>query len=261
MGRRDERRRVVCGLAVVLQVRVRGPCADAVPAHHPHAPGPRRGGDPLLDRGRAGPDHPVEHALRHDARQHRSDRRRGCGPRDSRGIRNRRAAPVQRQHRSCEAGTAAGRVGRPSSARHADGHEQCGWWPASEPGEHTRDRGDRAPPRQDAIHRRVPFCRERMVHQESRARAGRASCRGHRARHVRSSRRHDHEREEGCVRQHRRLARDERRHAGSSSSKPADPDRGIPDLWRTRRARSRGDCGGPRGDRRRAVPALPGPHQ
>ena len=53
------------------------------------------------------------------------------------------------------------------------------------PGEHARGRGDRASARQAAVHRRLPFRRERMVHQEPRARAGRASDRGHRARHVR----------------------------------------------------------------------------
>ena len=46
-------------------------------------------------------------------------------------------------------------------------------------------------------------------------------------------------------RQHRRLAGHERRRLGRAGPQPADPDRGLPDLRRARRAR-------PRGDRRRA---------
>ncbi len=42
---------------------------------------------------------------------------------------------------------------------------------------------------------------------------GDARRRRHRARHVRGRRRHDHERQEGCVRQYRRLARAQRRRA------------------------------------------------
>ncbi len=87
VGRGHARRRVLRGLAVVLPLRDGGARADAVPSRHPDAPGPRGGGNPVLDRRRRGQGHPVEHALRHDARQHRGDRRRGGRPGHRRGPR------------------------------------------------------------------------------------------------------------------------------------------------------------------------------
>ena len=58
--------------------------------------------------------------------------------------------------------------------RDADRHQQCRRRPAGEPREHPRRGGDRAPPRQAALHRRLPLRRERLVHQVPRARAGRS---------------------------------------------------------------------------------------
>jgi len=43
------------------------------PPRHTNAPGAGGGGDPVFDRRRTGPPGPVEHALRHHARQHRGE--------------------------------------------------------------------------------------------------------------------------------------------------------------------------------------------
>ena len=84
---------------------------------------------------------------------------------------------------------------------------------------------------------------------------------GHRARHVRRGRRHDDERQEGRLRQHRRLAGRERRRARRCRAQPPDPYRGLSHLRRPRRPRPRRDRRGAGRDRGRAVPALPRAHQ
>ena len=93
----------------------------------------------------------------------------------------------------------------------------------------------------------------------ARARPGRPLGRRHRARDGLARRRDDDEREEGPARQHRRLARGERRRARGALPQPAHPHRGLPHLRRPRRPRPRGDRPGPEGGGRPRLPPLPHP--
>ena len=115
------------------------------------------------------------------------------------------------------------------------------------------------PVRRAALPRRLPVRRERLVHPDARAGAGRPRRRRHRARDRRPRRRHDDEREEGPARQHRRLARRARRRARRALPEPADPHRGVRDVRRARRPRPRGGRAGPHRGRRPRLPPLPDP--
>ena len=113
--------------------------------------------------------------------------------------------------------------------------------------------------RDPALPRRLPVRRERLVHQDARARPGRPVDPRHRPRDRVAGRRHDDVGQEGRAGQHRRLAGDERRRTGRALPEPADPDRGLPDLRRPRGPRPGGDRPGTARGRRRGLPALPDP--
>ena len=112
------------------------------------------------------------------------------------------------------------------------------------------------PVRQAVVPRRLPVRRERLVHQDPRARLGRKSRSPNRPGHGIARRRHDDEREKG------RPSNIGGWLASTTTPSPnsvatCDPDRGLPHLWRVRRPRPRGDrLGAPRG-RRRRLPPLP----
>ena len=111
-----------------------------------------------------------------------------------------------------------------------------------------RSRGLR-PVRAAAVHRRLPLRRERLVHQAAGGRLRRCVDPRHRPRDGGAGRWDDDVRQEGCARQHRRLAGDERRRAGRAVPEHAHPDRGLPDLRRPRRPGPRGDGRRPAGGR------------
>ena len=115
---------------------------------------------------------PEQHALRHDARQRRGDRRRRPRPGRRRGPRPVGAPSVQGQHGRRRVGAAAGRARRRRAGGLRDRHEQLRRRSAGlarePPGGPRRLR----PVRQAALPRRVPVRRERMVHQDPRTRAG-----------------------------------------------------------------------------------------
>ena len=121
VGRDPARRRVVCGLA--LLVRLPGGRAGALPvrARHPDPPGARGREDPVLGHRRTGQGDPEQHPLRHDPGERRGDRRRGGRPRDRGRPPSRGRAPVQGQHGPRPAGGRFSRLGaptcRPSSSR------------------------------------------------------------------------------------------------------------------------------------------------
>ena len=97
-----------------------------------------------------------------------------------------------------------------------DAHEQLGRRSAGLHGEPAR--GPRGLRRRAALPRRLPLRRERLVREAARGRLRRRAGAGHRARDGVAGRRHDDVREEGPARQHRRLARDERRRRWPSSA-------------------------------------------
>ena len=89
--------------------------------------------------------------------------------------------------------------------------------------------------RQAVVPGRLPIRRERVVHQDPGARLrGRTGGR-HRPRDGVAGRRNDHVGEEGPARQHRRLARLQRRRARRAVPQPADPHRGLPHVRRAGR--------------------------
>ena len=92
------------------------------------------------------------------------------------------------------------------AAGDGDGHQQLRWRPAGEPRQPARGARGVRPIRPSAVPGRVPFRRERVVHQAARGWLCRCGHPRHRARDGRAGRRHDHERQEGRDRQHRRLA-------------------------------------------------------
>ncbi len=149
------------------------------------------------------------------------------------------------------------RHGRCGALCHADGDQQRRRRAAREPREHSRGRRDRAPPRPPVHHRRLPIRRECLFHQDARSRPGRSSGQGDRPRHVRGCRRHDDVGQEGRVREHRGLARSERRDTRARSAQPPDPDRGFPDLWGPCGTRFGCDRPGFARNHRRELPALP----
>ena len=67
VGGAAARRRVLRGLALVVRVRGRGPGPLRLHPRDPHAPGSRRGEDPLHDARRPGQGRAEQHPLRHDA--------------------------------------------------------------------------------------------------------------------------------------------------------------------------------------------------
>ena len=247
VGGDPARRRELRRLAVVVRVPRGGPGAVPVPARHPHPPGPGRREDPVQRARRAGQGRPQQHPLRHHARQRRVHRRRGGRPGHPRGRRpagdRTRSRATWTSPRSTPARRERGDR-RPGRVR--DRHQQLGRRPAGLAGQPARGPRGVRPLRHAAVPRRLPLRRERVVHQDPRAGPGRPSGHRHRARDGVPRRRHDDERQEGRPRQHRRLARDERRRARRAVPQHAHPDRGLPDLRRPRRPRPRGDRPGPR---------------
>ncbi len=157
--------------------------------------------------GGAGRIVPSNNALRHHARQHRGDRRPGGRPGDCGGARPGQHASLQGQHGRGPARRAAQGVGREHPPRDADDHQQRGRRSAGEPRERAGGGRDCAPVREAVDHRCLPLRRECLVHQVPRAGAAVARRHGHRPGRVRCRRWHDDERQEGRVRQHRRVAR------------------------------------------------------
>ena len=121
----------------------RGTRALPVRARDPHAPGQRRGEDPVCGDRRPGQGRPEQHALRHDARQRRVHRGGGGRPRGRRGSRPGERASVQGEHGHRRARGTARRArcrARPGGLRHD--HEQLGRRPARVAREPPRGAGD-----------------------------------------------------------------------------------------------------------------------
>jgi hypothetical protein len=188
--------------------------------------------------------HPEQHALRHHARQRRVRRARRRATLDARGgadptlrTRSRATSTSRALEPTCS------RRARQRSVpyRHVDVTNNAGGGqPVSSANVRAVRPSSAARARQAAVPRRLRAS-PRTAGSSSSASRGSGTVRArHRARDVRARRRLHDVGEEGRARQHRRLPRDERRRAGGRGAKPADPDRGLPDLRRPRRARPRG---------------------
>ena len=103
----------------------------------------------------------------------------------------------------------------PENVPRRDGHrhQQLCRRPTREPRQPARGARGVRPLRPAAVPRRLPLCRERLVHPRARAGPVRARRRRHRARDGLARRRDDDERQEGPARQHRGLAGVQRRRA------------------------------------------------
>ena len=111
--------------------------------------------------------------------------------------------------------------------------------------------------RHPALPGRLPFRRKRLVHPRARAGLRRLDAQTDRAEDVLAGRRLHLLRQEGRLRQHRRLAVHQRRPPGAAGDQPADPDRGLSHLRRPGRPRpGRHRRGSGRGARP-GLPALP----
>ena len=239
VGRDPARRRELRRLAVLVHVPRRGAGALPVPARDPDPPGPCGREDPLHRDRRARQGRPEQHALRHDAREHRVHGRGGGRPADPRGARARRTVHPFKGNMDLERARAAARERARRRGARGDGHdhEQLGRRPARlarEPARRARDSATATACRSSSTRAASPRTRGSSAQREPGQ--GDRCRRRHRPRDGLARRRHDDEREEGPARQHRRLARDERRRARRALPQPAHPHRGLPDLRRPRRA-------------------------
>ena len=115
--------------------------------------------------------HAEQHSFRHHPRQRGVHGGRGNRPALRRGQGSRRAASVQGQHECRGARLSAGIAprGRPGRLHHH--HQQLGRRPTRVAGQPALGAGGLLAPWRAAFPRRLPFCRERLVHPRARARA------------------------------------------------------------------------------------------
>ena len=161
------------GLAVLLRVPGRRARAVPVRARDPHPPGPGGREDPVQRPGAARAGGAEQHALRHHPSQRRVHRGAGRRPGDRARAWTRSADHPFKGNMDVEALDALlrERGGRRPGRVHDD-HQQQRRRAAGVAGQPARGPPGLRRARQEAVSRRLPLRRERLVHPRTRAGAG-----------------------------------------------------------------------------------------